>query len=293
MTFTTNLSVSTSILKEWISEITNGAKHTIYETPTFTQFIFTVKETVALTINLVLQNDHHVTILFLAPSRDVHDSIQVKFEGDLKLKLPIEEVDPKFKVAFLKEVALQKDLIVSTLQNDINFRDSVNERGEVEETRVKTAQLPSAGFNVSTGPRGSSRPSDMPDFDDEYEMLPKPTGGNPQHSIPSIGDDDLNPPSIGSNPLFDPRIGGTRHVGDGGMHPSLDHPLFRRGDIRRNPPHGLGVPPGARYDDPTGGGLGSEGFDGPAGPGLSGHFGPPHGSNSGAPGGFGGLSFGF
>lgn len=143
-----------------------------------------------------------------------------------------------------------------------------------------------------------TRPLDMPDFEDEYELKGR---GNldTNTGVFNIGDRDLNPPGLlrdpPMKPYYDPLSGGLAGgVAGGGMYPTADHPMFgqRQGNTSR-----LGVPPGARYDDPYGednledmgmglpGNLRGRGFGGsPSGGPSSG--GPPFG------GGFGGPSFG-
>lgn len=124
------------------------------------------------------------------------------------------------------------------------------------------------------------KPNDMPDFDDEYEMLgrtDRPPG--PPPGLAPIGDRDLNPPGLPRDPLMKPYID-PLSSGEGGMHPTRDHPLFGR---RQQNTLRLGVPPGARFDDPFGEsnlddmGMGLPGNlrgpGGPGGPGSSGGFG--------------------
>lgn len=92
---------------------------------------------------------------------------------------------------------------------------------------------------------------DRPDFEDELE-LQRPYGGpSSNRNFPAIGDRDLNPPGLPKHPELKPYIDPLGR-GDGGMHPTADHPIFGG-----RPQHGassrLGVPPGARFDDPLSG----------------------------------------
>lgn len=114
-----------------------------------------------------------------------------------------------------------------------------------------------------------------PGFEDEYEIN-RPARGYPPGFVgghlQGIGDRDLYPPGLGPHdPLrgsFGPGGGG------GGMHPTLDDPLFGGGEGGGYDPQ---APPGARYD--------------PVGPGDGRPFGRGHGPNfRGGPGGgrFGG-----
>lgn len=103
------------------------------------------------------------------------------------------------------------------------------------------------------------RPSDMPDFEDEYEVKspPAPIYDNLGRSkITPIGSDDLNPPGIGGThptlkPYLDPLQGdgvGSNHQG---MYPDPQHPMFGQPKPPGSGGFG-GAPPGARYDDPFG-----------------------------------------
>jgi hypothetical protein len=108
-----------------------------------------------------------------------------------------------------------------------------------------------------------------PGFEDEYEMNRGPRGPfNDNRNVPiPYGDRDLNPPGLGPFPPLQPSIGGYGEGIIGGMHPTIDDPLFRRnlrdpdsrGPDSRGPD--LSRPPGARWD-PTGPGFGSGGVGG-------------------------------
>jgi len=127
------------------------------------------------------------------------------------------------------------------------------------------------------GPRRPLPAGDFPPpgFEDEYEINRPPRDLYPQHGgggFPRIGERDLYPPGMGPNdPL---RIGGVgggiRGGGGGGMHPTLDDPMFggRGGGVGEYDPQ---APPGARFD--------------PVGPGN----GPMRGAGGGRFGGFGGA----
>uniref|UniRef100_A0A060T4Z5 ARAD1C07216p n=1 Tax=Blastobotrys adeninivorans TaxID=409370 RepID=A0A060T4Z5_BLAAD len=127
--------------------------------------------------------------------------------------------------------------------------------------------------------RGSNRrpndPDGPPGFEDEYEMgqdtgfagpgvPPGRSRGGPFG--PQIGDSDLYPPGLGPNPPMAPFLGPGRVGGGrgGGMHPSMDDPLFRGGggfgsrgdDDLRRPPGGRWDPPGPGSGRGFGGGGG-------------------------------------
>ncbi|OAA57072.1 pi31 proteasome regulator [Niveomyces insectorum RCEF 264] len=162
-----------------------------------------------------------------------------------------------------------------------------------------------------------------PGFEDEYELNrpPRnpgrgsgPNGINPGASPFNIGHDDLNPPGLGPHDPLRPSFGSGRGGfggmggvgGFGGMHPTFDDPLFQGphggdGSGGNGTDYDLQVPPGARYDDPTGahgdelsprfgggrpgGRLGGRGGRGGFGPGG-------FGDGSGFGGGFGGFGGG-
>lgn len=120
-----------------------------------------------------------------------------------------------------------------------------------------------------------------PGFEDEFEMNQPPRGGGLRmpgagRSPFGIGHDDLYPPGLGPQDPFRGSFVPGGGMG-GGMHPTLDDPLFQG-------PHGGGgdegfdgqVPPGARWD-PVGPGL--------RGPRSGGGFGPGGGNGGFGPGG--------
>lgn len=119
---------------------------------------------------------------------------------------------------------------------------------------------------------------DMPDFEDEYEMQHHRSAVGLPPNVPTIGDRDLNPPGIPRHPTMQPFVDPLASPGqDGGMYPLMNHPLFGHASDDSFPP---GVPPGARYDEPT--------ADSPF---SSSHrprpgFGPGSGPGSGGPPGF-------
>lgn len=96
---------------------------------------------------------------------------------------------------------------------------------------------------------------DRPEFEDELEIH---NSMNPalqnKNGFPSIGDRDLNPPGLSKNPpmksFIDPLSDDVSN--DGGMYPTMNHPLFRNGNQigGGGTTSRLGVPPGARFDDP-------------------------------------------
>ncbi|CAI5758721.1 unnamed protein product [Candida verbasci] len=95
------------------------------------------------------------------------------------------------------------------------------------------------------------RPADMPDFEDEYEIRDANVNHNNQINLPPIGSDDLNPPGLPKHPTFQPYLDPLNQQQSqqpSGMYPHQDHPIF--GKEYSSQTSRLGVPPGARFDDP-------------------------------------------
>lgn len=214
--------------------------------------------------------------------------------------------------------AFDAELPIKEISNDLeqsfsSFMDSKLFGGEKSRLKEQTNQErgpqlksstprdePSLRVRQSDQPR-LLRPPDMPDFEDEYEIHLRQSASST--AMPIIGDRDLNPSGIGRHPEVKPYLDPLRADNDGGMYPSANHPIFgsRTGNTSR-----LGVPPGARFDDPygednledmglglpgnlrRGGGPGGHGF-GPLGFGPGGRGGPTGGSGGFNPGGFGGF----
>jgi hypothetical protein len=143
-------------------------------------------------------------------------------------------------------------------------------------------------------PRGPHRPfpEPIPGFDDEYDIN-RPRGGlrDGRPYVP-IGHDDLYPPGLGPHDPLRPHLGGGLQrpggMGSGGMHPSLDDPMF-------GGPGGQGggydpmAPPGARFDPIGPGGAPRDNRGGGRFPG--GGFGGPGGRPPNPFGGFGDGDF--
>ncbi|KAK6454594.1 PI31 proteasome regulator-domain-containing protein [Scheffersomyces xylosifermentans] len=107
--------------------------------------------------------------------------------------------------------------------------------------------------SLISDPPVSHRPNDMPDFEDELEIRGSARSSSQPSGFPLVGDSDLNPPGLPKHPEMKPYIDPLRSggSGDGGMYPTPDHPLFGGRQEGGNTSR-LGVPPGARFDDPYG-----------------------------------------
>ena len=104
------------------------------------------------------------------------------------------------------------------------------------------------GDDPSALPRQPVPHGDFPPpvFEDEHEMNKRPQrlpAQNPERRPLNIGERDLYPPGMGPHDPLAIRPGGGP---GGGMHPTLDDPLFgAQGGYR---PYDPAAPPGARYD---------------------------------------------
>ncbi|KAL4936439.1 hypothetical protein BDV06DRAFT_205054 [Aspergillus oleicola] len=122
------------------------------------------------------------------------------------------------------------------------------------------------------GPPGDFAP---PGFEDEFEIQRPPRAfGGGRHPL-NIGERDLYPPGLGPHDPIRGGIGPGLTPGGGGMHPTLDDPLFGGPGGGEYDPR---APPGARYD-PVG----------PGGPPFGQGFGPRRGPGGPGSGGFGGF----
>lgn len=201
------------------------------------------------------------------------------------LSFPLEDIPSAAKEQFFALMDLKLALPIKEVA-----RPNANESVRRDTEGLRTQKDIKREIPTET----SRRPADMPDFEDEYEVLPK----QPQAGVHPIGDSDLYPPGIPKHPLLTPFVDPLAPAG--GMHPSRDHPIF--GQPRRGNASRLGVVPGARFDDPLGEdnlqdmGMGLPGnMRGPPGFGPPGFDGPPGFgglSGFGGPGTFGGSGFG-
>ncbi|KGU33068.1 Hap43p-repressed protein [Candida albicans P75063] len=219
----------------------------------------------------------------------------VKFPIDAS-KIPQDLID-KFKTKFRLIVDDEK---VSSIFSNTPKGPIIEEHTDSESIRSPTPELPynpvaTTATATATQPQqqppaaahpdnsiftGSSvsttkRPSDMPDFDDEYEIKnpppPQPLtnqlgrNNNNNNVIPSIGSDDLNPPGIPQHPTLTPFIDPLQNSQGQhqGMYPTSDHPIFGQHQQGQGP--NSRAPPGARFDDPFGGSSSEGPFGGPSG----------------------------
>ncbi|KAI5959137.1 uncharacterized protein KGF55_005480 [Candida pseudojiufengensis] len=239
-------------------------------------------------------------------SKDLIDKFNKKFRlivDDEKLNSIFDNPNTRNKVAEQE----QGPIVEEHTDSESNYAKSPTPEVPYHPTNpVISGGNPSASAASTTNQAFTrNRPSDMPDFEDEYEIKDPgaPTHDTLGHSthLPPIGSDDLNPPGIPSDPTLrgylDPLQPPNSNNSGGGMYPTSNHPIF--GSQQPGTSGQKGVPPGARYDDPysednldnLGQGLpsnlrgpGGAPFDpnqGPGGPGNFGNFGPPGG---GAPG---------
>lgn len=209
-----------------------------------------------ITINELFETDQLQINVIYNKSDNKIDSLLVNWKVLPSVKFPVEKPIPSNTEAFAKMISSQLDerFLKTYLQ------DATTSSQHILSLPEKSLTSRSADFDPPTSlrpvPLGLSpstssraRPADMPGFDDELEIL-RPMNQPPQaHNFPTIGDRDLNPPGLGRNPTLTPFIDPLGNPdSDGGMYPGPNHPLFGSG--RPGASSRLGVPPGARYDDP-------------------------------------------
>lgn len=233
------------------------------------QLIHQNEKVLYTTLNKLSEKTAIITLVAIG---SVNESIVVDWDKiHPQLKFPINEInissdiirefnrvvessirDPKS----LKQVF--KNLAELAEENETNENEPRrNDKTEKDQTFEQTQIDQNQSLHTFDHKGEVHRPNDMPDFDDELEIKARPRGSI--NAFPSIGDDDLNPPGLPKYPELKPFIDPLAGGGSGGMYPSADHPLFGlRGEGNTSR---LGVPPGARFDDPYGednlGALGS------------------------------------
>lgn len=221
--------------------------------------------------------DNHSVVLSLndTPTSGDGSNVTVKFGKDphshsvsidmaqFNLKLPFETIAGSVVADFARvidEELRSNPGLDQVVPSRDDTRESVRQHRNDFTRETKRSSLDSVhGEEVSTtfgriyGP-GSfddrerfSRPPDMPDFEDEYEIKRNERYSRPQNP-PPIGDTDLNPAGLSGYPAMKPYLDPLAVNPHGGMHPDANHPLFGSGSRASRP----GVPPGARYDDPYG-----------------------------------------
>lgn len=266
------------LLKSYISERYEALVSVKVDTPDFNKW-----EAGPFTVTVSVLSPENILINFVRASETRSMSIEWK---KWNLELPLKEINVELKDQFF--IYLDTRLDPPKLQHGEEQKQAQTLTGPpppTTETGIPRSSEPSLN-------RESRRPADMPGFEDEYEVLGSANATGPLSSFAPIGDRDLNPPGLSRDPPMKPYIDPLA-APEGGMHPTMDHPLFGRhqGNSSRR-----GVPPGARFDDPMGEdslddmGMGLPGNLRRGGPG----FGPggSSGFGQGGPGGFGG-GFGF
>lgn len=234
------------------------------------QYLMSSGEELKVTVNICEVSDAIYLVSFINKGTEKVDSVLIDWKSEaLKTHLPIESVSPELQTKFDGKIDMSINHKISKpFSNTGGSRDD-----KLRETRHPHPVAP-GGADVSSS-ANTRRIPDMPDFEDEYEVLGRNTGGV-ERPFPSIGDRDLNPPGLPKYPEMKPYIDPMGGTGEGGMHPLMDHPIFGGRRTSGNSSR-LGVPPGARYDDPMGddgsgafGGIGSSSRLGSGFPGFGG-----------------------
>lgn len=200
-----------------------------------------------------------VTVVSLVAVDKLNELVVVDWDKIQQVSFPVNEISVledlirQFNKEFEKHIKNMDDLKavfdVTTEQRDGSESDkgSDDKRHTNSVVRENVNVAPQIAQPPVVSPSNPSRPSDMPDFEDELEIRARPRQS--QQVFPLIGDGDLNPPGLPKNPelkLFIDPLGGSSN----GMYPSADHPMF--GNRESGNTSRLGVPPGARFDDPYG-----------------------------------------
>lgn len=209
-----------------------------------------------ITINELFEPDQLQINVIYNKSNNKIDSLLVNWKVLPSVKFPVEKHTPSTTETFAKMIASQIDekSLKTYLLDASTSSQHISSQPEKSQTSCPANFDPPTGLRPvplepSSGTSSRARPADMPGFDDELEIL-RPMNPPPQaRDFPSIGDRDLNPPGLGRNPALTPFIDPLSNPdSDGGMYPGPNHPLFGSG--RPGASSRLGVPPGARYDDP-------------------------------------------
>lgn len=223
-----------------------------------------------------------ITISELAPSKTLINFI----DGDKTEAITVDWEN--FDVSALDKPTTEiQAMFDAYIDHKLNLGGKIESRRAPEHkdsvVKEEKTQLPYLGCAEISSSITQKKPADMPDFEDEYEIKgSRHASSRAGTGLAPIGDRDLNPPGLPRDPLMKPYIDPLAQNPDGGMYPSSNHPLFGRigGNSSR-----LGVPPGARFDDP----YGEDNLD-DMGMGLPGNLrrgGPGYGGP-----GYGGLGFG-
>mmetsp|Transcript_1484 Transcript_1484/g.1479 ORF Transcript_1484/g.1479 Transcript_1484/m.1479 type:complete len:298 (+) Transcript_1484:194-1087(+) len=253
----------------------------LVESSRFNQYLVSNGDELKVTVNVSEVAEKTNLVNFITIGTEKVDTVLIDWNAEaLKTELPLEEISLELRKEFNRKIDLSINSKISKL-----FHYSGN--GSHEELQAKDPKHPSQPHPHPHphNPLGSEterrKIPDMPDFDDEYEILGTDKTTPTNRPFPNIGDRDLNPPGLPKYPEMKPYLDPSGGNGDGGMYPLGEHPIFggHRGSGNSSR---LGVPPGARYDDP----MGEDSFDA-LGSGLPGNMGGSLGrgnSGSGFPG---------
>lgn len=254
----------------------------LVESSRFNQYLVSNGDELKVTVNISEVAERTNLVNFITIGTEKVDTVLIDWNSDaLKTELPLEEITPELRKEFDRKIDLSINSKISKL-----FHYS----GSHEEDQPRDLRHPLHPQTSSSARRNI--PADMPGFEDEYEILGTDKTSATSRPFPNIGDRDLNPPGLPKYPEMKPYLDPTGGNGDGGMYPLGKHPIFG-GNRNSGNSSRLGVPPGARYDDPMGedsldalgrglpGNMGGSLGRGNSGSGFSG-FGNPGSGNSGS-----------
>lgn len=210
-------------------------------------------------INAVgVEIEPHKTMLSLYRGNQSLGQAIFDYEKDLEMK------DVHFPIT-VSEFLESRERVLQSIDLKFNLRAASGQNSSpgqypqnlAEPVLLGTAQAPELP-RANNLPDARRRPSDMPSFEDEYEVQNRPQTSEPARPLRGYGDADLYP--MGQrNPLIgDPSLVGP----SGGMVLDPMQELARRRESEQAKSRGPGWMPGTKYDDPFGGpsGFGPGGF---------------------------------
>lgn len=247
MTINGYLELSTQLVRGYIESYAPSQYDAkLVESDRFNQYTVKDGEQVKVTVNISEVSDTSTLISFVTKGKEKVDTVVIDWtDSAWRVELPM-------------------DAVLQDLQKQFNGKLDGNIEGRVNTLMAEGGRAGDARGQRSTKPQPQpyipltaetstgQRISDMPGFDDEYEILKHSDEDRPTtRPFPTVGDRDLNPPGLPKHPQMKPYIDPMGGDEEGGMYPLMNHPIF--GDRRQGGNSSrLGVPPGARYDDPMG-----------------------------------------
>lgn len=229
----------------------------LVESSRFNQYLVSNGDELKVTVNISEVADRTNLVNFITIGTEKVDTVLIDWNSDaLKTELPLEEITPELRKEFDRKIDLSINSKISKLFHYSGSGSHEEDQARDQRHPPHPHPYPHPHPHNALGSETSSSairniPADMPGFEDEYEILGTDKTSATSRSFPNIGDRDLNPPGLPKYPEMKPYLDPTGGNGDGGMYPLSEHPIFG-GHRNSGNSSRLGVPPGARYDDPMG-----------------------------------------